>query len=154
MLPPWCQSAGCGAGSRLLGLSWCRPGCDALRAPRHSFGAAPWGGHVAEALNRQRGAALLQNWCLVSLSSPCPLVQEWQWPRCWGRRAVRHDCGAAGRCSAIFSGAGRAGVVGARPSAVGHVKPQTGSPAEEAGSGGVLCFACDGVETFSVVCYR
>lgn len=65
--------SGCGAGSCLLGVRWCRAGCDALRAPRRSAGAGLWGGHVPGALRR---AALLQNWCLASASSPCPLVQE------------------------------------------------------------------------------
>lgn len=63
-----------------------------------------------------------------------------------------HSRGAAGRCSTIFSGAGRAGVVGARPTAAALVMPQTGCPAEEAGSGSISGLACDSVETFSV-CY-
>ena len=44
-------------------------------------------------------------------------------------------------------------MAGARPTAAAHVMPQTGCPAEEAGSGSVSCLACDRLETFSVVCY-
>lgn len=61
--------------------------------------------------------------------------------------------GAAGQCSTIFLGAGQASVVGAHPMAAAHVMPQTGCPAEEAGSGSVSGLVCDGVETFSDVCY-
>lgn len=44
-------------------------------------------------------------------------------------------------------------MVGARPRAAALLMRRGGCPAEEAGSGRVSGLACDGVETFSVVCY-